>query len=152
MNADGSSPTSLITAAGFYPAWSPDGTKMAFTSDRGGPAAIHVVGRDGSSDVRLTNQRRSDFDPAWSPDGTEIAFASRRDGNYEIYVMGADGSSPRRLTNHPADDFYPDWQPVTPSPALQRASSICQALEELLQPHREGIRRTLLQLVCALLR
>ncbi len=80
-----------------FSAWSPDGTKIAFTSDRDGNFEIYVMNADGRNPTRLTSDPATDNFPAWSPDGTKIAFDSRRDGNFEIYVMNADGTNPTRL-------------------------------------------------------
>jgi hypothetical protein len=93
------------------PAWSPDGTRIAFTSDRDGSRAVHVMNGDGSGVTRLTPTEAASYDPAWSPDGHLIAFVSERDGNAELYVMNADGTNQRRLTNHPAIDRDPAWSP-----------------------------------------
>ena len=80
------------------PAWSPDGTKIAFVSDRDGNQQIYVIDADGTNQIRLTNNDVDDTEPDWSPDGTEIAFTSDRDGPSEIYLMQSDGSNQRRLT------------------------------------------------------
>jgi Tol biopolymer transport system component len=97
------------------PAWSPDGHRIAFDSDRdGGPGQfdIYVMNSDGTNVVRLTDAPGPDGYPSWSPDGSQISFISFRDGNSEIYVMVADGSEPpRRLTRHPGDDVHPAWSP-----------------------------------------
>lgn len=94
------------------PAWSPDGTKIAFWSNRDGNDEIYVMNQDGSGVTRRTNDPSVDFRPRWSPDGTQIVFVSLRDGNFEIYVMNAGGSSPpQRVTNHPATDADPTWSP-----------------------------------------
>ena len=93
------------------PAWAPDGTKIAFTSNRDGNFEIYVMHADGSGATRLTNNPAFDFSPAWSPNGTKIAFASERDGNDEIYVMNANGSGVTRLTNNSAFDADPAWSP-----------------------------------------
>jgi Tol biopolymer transport system component len=99
MNADGTAPTRLTnnTAIDEQPAWSPDGAKIAFTSDRAGSKNldIYVMDADGTAPARLTVTRGLDADPAWSPDGTKIAFISYRDGNSEIYVMNANGTRRR---------------------------------------------------------
>ena len=62
------------------PAFSPDGTKIAFVSLENGAAnpEIYVMDADGSGRTRLTTSAGNDFDPAWSPDGTKIAFMSNR--------------------------------------------------------------------------
>lgn len=93
------------------PAWSPDGTKIAFTSDRDGGRAIYVMNEDGSDAKRLTPLTSHSFRPAWSPDGSRIAFASNRDGNTDVYVMNADGSGEVRLTTDPTVDTDPAWSP-----------------------------------------
>jgi hypothetical protein len=113
MNADGSGLGRLTNNAADdnCPAWSPDGSKIAFDSDRDGDFEIYVMNADGSSPTRLTHSPGVDYDPAWSPDGSKIVFYSSRDGNDEIYVMNADGSSPTRLTHSPGLDWKPAWSP-----------------------------------------
>ena len=89
----------------------PDGSKIAFLSERDGNSEIYVMDVDGTDAVRLTTSPAPDVSPAWSPDGNSIAFASQRDGNYEIYVMSADGSDQRRLTRNLDIDLDPAWSP-----------------------------------------
>ena len=92
------------------PAWSPDGSKIAFTSERdNGDREIYVMNADGSGQFRLTASPGFDENPSWSPNGKRIAFDSMRDGNLEIYVMNADGTKQSRVTNHPALDAIPSW-------------------------------------------
>jgi Tol biopolymer transport system component len=98
----------------YFPAWSPDGTKIAYFSM--GPGSrrqdIFVMNSDGTDVRQLTDTpSRVDEGPAWSPDGTQIVFQSDRDGNFEIYVMNADGSDHRRLTSERAGDYWPHWRP-----------------------------------------
>ena len=94
------------------PSWSPDGSQIAFDSDRDGNWEIYVMDADGSNPTNLTNNAADDQRPAWSPDGSKIAFHSNRDGNLdEIYVMDADGSNPIRLTNNTDNDHCPSWSP-----------------------------------------
>ena len=96
------------------PSWSPDGAKIAFTSDQAGTWDVYVINSDGSDQINLTTHETADDYPTWSPDGTKIAFVSRRDGNasdQEIYVMNADGTGQTRLTNNPWADLFPAWSP-----------------------------------------
>lgn len=115
MNPDGTGLTNLTPnspADDSIPDWSPDGSTIAFVSDRdGGDPEIYVMNADGSSQTRLTSSPGNDTTPNWSPDGTRIAFASFRDGNGEIYLMDADGTNLRRLTDNPAFDINPHFSP-----------------------------------------
>ena len=116
-NADGTGMQNLTNATGYDDdgaAWSPDGTKIAFTRFIGSAGEIFVMNADGSGLVNLTNDPSSDMDPTWSPDGTKIAFTTNRGptGDNEIFVMNADGTSLQNLTNSPANESDPDWQPV----------------------------------------
>ena len=74
-------------------AWSDDGRKIAFMTERDGNAEIYLMNADGSAQTRLPTDPAFDADPTLSPDGTRVAFNSTRDGNTEIYVMGLDGSA-----------------------------------------------------------
>jgi Tol biopolymer transport system component len=98
--------------ADFNPSWSPEGTKIAFTSDRDGNQEIYVMNADGTEQTNLTNDPGSDNYPDWSPDGSKIAFTSRRDGIEEIYVMNTDGAGPTRLTDASCCwSRNPSWSP-----------------------------------------
>jgi len=99
------------TTSNFHPAWSPDGTKIAFASTRDTNSEIFVMEPNGANVTRLTSDAADDAQPAWSPDGSKIAFASHRDGNDEIYVMNANGSGQVNLTNSAASDLAPAWSP-----------------------------------------
>ncbi len=75
------------------PAMSPDGTRIAFNSNRDGTGfGIYLMNADGSNLKRLTGRRIFDGSPAWSPDGRWIAFVSQRDGNQEIYKVAVTSS------------------------------------------------------------
>lgn len=115
VNPDGSELTRLTTAPQIdqHPAWSPDGTKIAFESLRDGATAeIYVMDAGGANQMRLTVNSVNDMDPAWSPDGTKIVFTSVRDGNNELYVMdSATGGNARRLTASSSNDGMAAWSP-----------------------------------------
>jgi len=115
MNNDGSV-TVLTKGNGFYdafPVWSPDGQKIAFTSNRDGPLNIYVMNQDGTGVVRLTSTAAPQQDrfPVWSPDGSKIVFESNRTGGSEIYLMNADGSNVVQLTNNSGADHDPSFSP-----------------------------------------
>lgn len=91
---------------GSWPAWSPDGRRLAFHTASG----VHVINVDGTSEVRLTDGAF----PAWSPDGTRLLFTSA-DG---ISVMDDDGSSIATLIRHDfRDDTYAEWDMGVAKPA-----------------------------------
>ena len=113
INADGSGRANLTNSPGrdAVPAWSPEGSRVAFTSRRTGDSEILVMGDDGTAQLNLTNHPGSDQHPTWSPDGGRIAFGSDRDGQFDVWVMNADGSGVTNLSNNPTFDNYPDWSP-----------------------------------------
>ena len=115
MRANGADAARLISsttpATYGHPAWSPDGTKIAFHSDRDGNFEIYVMNSDGSGVTRVTNNAALDGVPVWSPDGTKIAFASSRDGRNEIYVMSSDGSGVTRASSEQEEEQQPSWSP-----------------------------------------
>lgn len=104
-----------------YPAWSPDGTKIAFHSYRDGNWEIYLMNADGSGQTRLTNNPGEDTHPAWSPDGTRLIFNSATVGYTDIYVINADGTGLRPLTNDPAPEYDPAWSPDGSMIAFTRA-------------------------------
>jgi len=109
MNPDGTAQTRLTNdpADDVDPAWSPDGTRIAFV--RG--IQIHVMNADGTNVTQLTSRGKNKA-PAWSPDGLQIAFHSELgDGGPDIFVMRADGANVTRLTDEPAGNFSPSWSP-----------------------------------------
>lgn len=94
-----------------YPAWSPNGKRIAYSSTFEGNQELYVADLDGSNRVRLTNDPAFDAHPAWSPDGKKIAFATNRWGDFEIAVMDADGGNVTRLTESRGLDDYPVFSP-----------------------------------------
>lgn len=109
-NADGTGVT-LLTTGGINTdaAFSPDGSKVLFRSNRDGNYEIYRINVDGAGVQRLTTAAGSDEYPVYSADGSKIAFTSDRDGNVEIYTMNADGSNQLRLTNNAIVDRQPTF-------------------------------------------
>jgi len=113
-NTDGGTPTNLTNAPGgadYIPNFSPDGTKIAFESNRDGNNEIYIMNADGTGQTNLTNSAGNDYRPMFSPDGTKIVFYSDRDGDNEIYTMNTDGSSLAQLTNNVGRDDEPSYSP-----------------------------------------
>ncbi len=103
------------------PAWSPDGTQIAFASDQDGDFDIYVVDVEGGGVTNLTPwARQEDSSPCWSPDGRKIAFVSNRLGSRDIFVMNADGTQQRNLTQVMFDDLAPAWMPDIPLDSRDR--------------------------------
>lgn len=128
----------LITDDGRGPIWSPDGTKIAFQSDRervGGRWDIWIVNADGTNPQNLTqNPVIDDMYPVWSPDGTRIAFQSSRDGlsirDTDIWLMDADGTNPQNLTQTSGiGDTRPVWSPDGTRIAFQSDDDAIWVLE-----------------------
>jgi hypothetical protein len=105
-------PRQLTTSGGndVAPASSPDGTWIAFVSDRDGPRDIFVMSSDGENVTKLTSGMDAD-QPAWSPDGSRIAFVATDGNDSDIFVMDADGSDMTQLTSNDAPDVDPVWSP-----------------------------------------
>jgi serine/threonine protein kinase len=83
--------------------YSPDGTKIVFTTNRSGVFEVWVCESDGSNAVQITSMGAGmTGSPRWSPDGKQIVFDSNASGQWDIYVITAAGGRPRRLTNDPA--------------------------------------------------
>ncbi len=110
MNADGSNQVKLVEQ-GATPSFSPDGSRLVFTSRRDGNFEIYSARADGTDVRRLTNHAAEDSDPAWSPDGSTIVFVSDRDNaRHAIYVMDPDGAEVQRLAFSKRQEFcFPAW-------------------------------------------
>ena len=156
MNADGSQRTNITNnpAYDFAPAWSPDGTRLAFISDRLGQSEIYVMNADGSNVLQLTNipDTASWWDPlAWSPDGqwlvasripTEMAWIDK--GQVNLYVINTDGSGATQITtNEVGNDTNPKWSPDGKSIAFLK-TAYTQACIYSIHPDGSGLTKLVL--------
>ncbi len=115
MDADGQGARPLTADRSLVqsPSWSPDGSRVLFTSYRDGRGPkLWVTGVSDRRIALVSGRPGLNTSGAWSPDGREIACTLSQDGNAEIYVLDASGGSARRLTNSRAIDTAPTWSPT----------------------------------------
>lgn len=123
---DGSDPTRISPpgAHDHYPAWSPDGQRLAFSRD----GDIYVTTVATGATRRLTFNGNDNIQPAWSRDGRTIAYSGRvmpyvdfaTFRSVEIFTVDARGGTPRRLTFNDELDRAPSWSPDGTSLAFER--------------------------------
>ena len=91
------------------PRFSPDGSKIAFVSDRSGSVEIYVANGDGTNQEQLTFLGGPSGSPHWSPDGRSIVFDSLAANNKDIFSIRVDGGTPRRLTSGASQEWRPSY-------------------------------------------
>jgi TolB protein len=134
MDADGRNQINLSDeiAGDFYPAFSADGTKIIFRSNRQGPG-LYIMNRDGSNKRKWLDY--AVYDAVWSPDGHRLAFQA---GLEDLYVFDIEGGSLRNLTPQTEGIVYryPAW-----SPDGYRILVECQTLDgsaDIFRINRDG--------------
>jgi Tol biopolymer transport system component len=127
MRTDGSNLHLVVSGPLHYPAWSPDGNRIAFDGEPGGNQFdIYLINPDGS-DMKGLPFRPENFSgynkkPSWSPDGSQIVFSTQLDMEntelFELFIMDADGTNIHRVTHLDGDYslytgcYHPDWNPA----------------------------------------
>lgn len=121
-NVDSTSITQLTSdpADDVQPRFSPDGSRVAFASNRGGTWDIWLINRDGTGLVQLTRDASDELSPCWSPDGAQIAFTvwSGRSNTWEIWTLAIDRPGVRKFL---CAGMFPAWSPDGHKLAFQRA-------------------------------
>jgi dipeptidyl aminopeptidase/acylaminoacyl peptidase len=98
----------ILLRGGYSPSWSPDGSRLAFVSNRSGDEEIYVARADGTGVTRLTRLPGADLSPAWSTDGKQIVWSH----SAEIWTMSASGAGKRRLVRRVEawhEHYSPAW-------------------------------------------
>lgn len=112
LNADGTGALQRLTfntEEERGPAWSPDGTRIAFACRRP-DAEICVMNADGTDQIQLTDNSVPDLSPTWSPDGQQIVFGRMvAPGRQQLFVMNADGTVVTQITNFAGTNLGPNW-------------------------------------------
>lgn len=151
INADGSNLTALPSVPGgdFEPAWSPDGTRIAFTSLRGGSMQVYILTLADQSTQPLSAPSLFGSDsgtearqPAWSPSGEQIALTVRRLSAYQIWTVSDSGQDAQQLVRSGQDlwDYYPVWSKDGKAIVFteRRAGSIALPWQMSVQYQKQG--------------
>lgn len=93
------------------PAWSPDGTKLCYTSYKDENQHLYVFNFRTQTETKISGAKGLNSAAAWSPDGAQIALTLSKDGNAEIYTLNVDKKKMTRLTYNGAIDSSPTWSP-----------------------------------------
>ena len=119
--------TTNLAGTDHDPAYSPDGTKVAFSRTNGGETQIWTISATGGMNVnQITTKGTDNRDPTWSPDGTKIAFSSNRSGSYQIYSLSSTGTEQNLnpvTTNLAGTDYDPVYSPDGTKVAFTRITA-----------------------------
>jgi Tol biopolymer transport system component len=123
---------------GIDPAWSPDGSTIAFISEATG--TLRVVAPDGTGERRLGDLGQTLLWPDWSPDGKLVAVSAVVDDQIDIFTVTADGSTVTNISHDPSNEFSPSWSPDGTRLAWARAPADESARAWIVVANRDGTR------------
>lgn len=112
-DADGQNPQVMLRSKHsiISPAWSPDGSKLAYVSFEANKPVVYVQTLASGQRFPIANFKGNNSAPAWSPNGSQLAIVLSRDSISQIYTINADGSGLRRIMRSPLIDTEPKYTP-----------------------------------------
>lgn len=112
-DADGVNAQTVVSSSEpiISPAWSPDGTKIAYVSFEKKKPIIFIQSLTTGQRITLANFKGNNSAPAWSPDGTKLAIVLSHSANSQLYTINADGTGLKQITRSSAIDTEPHWSP-----------------------------------------
>ena len=107
-------------ASDMHPMFSPDGKRIAFSSDRAGSWDIWIMDLNGGPPIQVTGGDADEVHPSWSPDGKELVFCSLSviSGQWELWLAAAEGRAGKRFIGF---GLFPEWSPIEDKIVFQRA-------------------------------
>lgn len=114
LKVEGRDPENLTNhpALDTFPAWSPDGSRIAFASNRDNATNIYVMNADGTEVTKVTDVTAKDKAycqcPSWSPDGESIAYQRRAGNESQLYTVNMECGRVRHIADNAWD---PAWSP-----------------------------------------